>query len=95
MRYSSSDYSWYNTHNTISKNPIVLITPSDHWIKNDTSFKELIIKVSENFEQDKIYTFGIAPTHPHTGYGWIKTNKPLSSTNEKGFDVELFIETKL
>ena len=78
--------------NTISKNPIVLITPSDHWIKNDSSFKKLILKVSENFEQDKIYTFGIAPTHPHTGYGWIKTNEPFNSTKEKGFDVELFIE---
>ena len=52
----------------------------------------MIIKVSENFEQDKIYTFGIAPTHPHTGYGWIKTNKPLSSSKERGFDVDLFIE---
>ena len=52
---------------------IMCIFPSDHFVKKEAAFKEILgeaIKAAE--EQDKLITIGIAPTFPSTGYGYIK-----------------------
>lgn len=53
---------------------LLLIMPSDHIIKND---EELIKNLSQAklLAQNSLITFGIMPTSPHTGYGYIKHNK--------------------
>lgn len=40
-------------------------------------------------EEGKLVTFGIVPTKPETGYGYIKTGENL---NEYGFKVSAFVE---
>ena len=55
---------------------IMCIFPSDHFVKKEAAFKEILgeaIKAAE--EQDKLITIGIAPTFPSTGYGYIKFDK--------------------
>ena len=59
--------------NKLSKDPIVLICPSDHWIKDETYFKNLIKKSINYISENNIIIFGIKPRYPHTGYGWITT----------------------
>ncbi|MDP2090212.1 MAG: mannose-1-phosphate guanylyltransferase/mannose-6-phosphate isomerase [Candidatus Gracilibacteria bacterium] len=52
---------------------IYLILSSDHIIKDEEIFVEMINK-SIYDAQNSIITFGIKPTKPHTGYGYINFN---------------------
>lgn len=52
---------------------IMVITPSDHYIKNVDEFTRILniaIKEAENTE--KLITIGIAPTFPSVGFGYIR-----------------------
>jgi len=62
---------------------IVLILPSDHLIKNSEKFNQTIQQGIEFANNGYIVTFGIKPTYPETGYGYIKAN---------GNIVEKFVE---
>jgi len=64
-------------------NAILFITPSDHLITNDTSYKVMIERAKELAEEGYLVTFGITPTKPETGYGYIEAD---------GEDVKLFHE---
>lgn len=60
---------------TANPTDIMLVTPSDHVIKGDEDYQEAIqngiLKASEGY----IVTFGIFPTRPETGYGYIEYEK--------------------
>ena len=51
---------------------IVLITPSDHLIKNETEYKNILHRAKELAAQDCLVTFGITPTFAETGFGYIE-----------------------
>jgi mannose-1-phosphate guanylyltransferase len=53
---------------------IVLVTPSDHLIKNTDAYAKVIKRAKELANQDYLVTFGIAPTFPETGFGYIESN---------------------
>ncbi|HEC1793224.1 TPA: mannose-1-phosphate guanylyltransferase/mannose-6-phosphate isomerase [Campylobacter lari] len=69
---------------SLPKEEIVLITPSDHLIKNEKAYQEAIAKALEFVNDNYLVTFGIKPDNPHTGYGYIKFKNT--------YDVEAFIE---
>ncbi len=72
--------------------PILLILPSDHQIKDVKSF-ELTIKNSiELALQDNLVTFGVLPTYPATGYGYIKSEKVLDHNAFNGIRLNQFVE---
>ena len=51
---------------------VLLVTPSDHLIKNDELYVEAVKKAKTIAEQDFLVTFGIKPVYPETGYGYIE-----------------------
>ena len=51
----------------------LLILSADHVIQNISAFHQAIKTASEQAVNGKLVTFGIVPTSPHTGYGYIKT----------------------
>jgi mannose-1-phosphate guanylyltransferase len=52
------------------------VLPSDHWITDGLAFRSALGSALEHSStEDVLVTFGIRPTHPHTGYGYIKTNR--------------------
>ena len=51
---------------------ILFVTPSDHLIKNEEKYKEAVLKAKELAKEGYLVTFGITPTHPNTGYGYIE-----------------------
>lgn len=55
----------------IEKDALVLVTPSDHLIKDENCFIQRIAQGMTFALQDFTVTFGIHPTEPHTGYGYI------------------------
>jgi mannose-1-phosphate guanylyltransferase / mannose-6-phosphate isomerase len=63
----------------------VVIFPSDHKLE-ESATKE--IAASAGIAKDYLVTFGIPPTHPNTGYGYIAGGSALSS----GFKVKEFKE---
>jgi mannose-1-phosphate guanylyltransferase / mannose-6-phosphate isomerase len=54
----------------------VLVLPSDHILENEHSLVEAVQKASTSIQQN-IAVFGIKPTSPHTGYGYIKPNQRI------------------
>lgn len=67
---------------------IVLIVPSDHLIQDISAFKNTVEQGKALAEEGYIVTFGIKPTYPETGYGYIKTDSAL----KYGYKVEKFEE---
>jgi len=58
--------------------PLLLVLPADHVIRNEEAFSEAV-QVSTWFgERNHLVTFGISPTEPETGYGYIRFGKPLA-----------------
>jgi len=57
---------------SLDPDEIVLVTPSDHLIKDQQSYAEVISHAKELASQDYLVTFGITPTFPETGFGYIE-----------------------
>ncbi|MBU0633885.1 MAG: hypothetical protein KKA52_02360 [Candidatus Omnitrophica bacterium] len=57
---------------------VILVTlASDHVIKKQKRFKELVNTGIKIAQKGDIVTFGIIPSYPETGYGYIKTGKKI------------------
>lgn len=52
--------------------PILMVLPSDHVIKDQAAFAKAIQTAKEAAEQGNLVTFGITPLGPETGYGYIR-----------------------
>ena len=73
------------------ENAVLLVAPSDHVIPGTDVFHAAIKVGLSHVENQKIVTFGIKPTHPETGYGYLKLTKhPIDDSGTS--DVEKFIE---
>ncbi|MGM0499547.1 MAG: mannose-1-phosphate guanylyltransferase [Bacillota bacterium] len=72
----------------------IFILPSDHLIKREDNFTNLLLKAAEIVEEKNILvTIGIKPEHPETGYGYIKSEKKgLLSNNHEYYQVNEFKE---
>lgn len=55
----------------------IAVLPSDHLIKNEIEFLNILKKANDFVDKNKesIVTIGITPDRPETGYGYIKYNK--------------------
>ncbi|MBM5574883.1 mannose-1-phosphate guanylyltransferase/mannose-6-phosphate isomerase [Deefgea sp. CFH1-16] len=75
----------------LENNPdaILMVLPSDHVIAHRTVFQQLVVQAASVAAQGKLVTFGIAPTEPHTGYGYIRRGAKLLNTT---YDVAAFVE---
>jgi mannose-1-phosphate guanylyltransferase / mannose-6-phosphate isomerase len=78
----------YATEN-MKGNSLLLVLPSDHYIADPELFFAAIEHAKAPAEQGALVTFGVVPTHPETGYGYIKAGEVLSP---HGYRVERFIE---
>ncbi len=57
--------------------PVLLVLPADHIISDIESFEAALIKAQRLAQNGALVTFGIPPTIPHTGYGYIKCGAPI------------------
>ncbi len=69
----------------VDKNATAVVFPSDHRL-DDSAISQ--IRTAEPLAKDYLVTFGVKPTSPHTGYGYIKPGKALTW----GFVVDQFKE---
>ncbi|MFG3448706.1 mannose-1-phosphate guanylyltransferase/mannose-6-phosphate isomerase [Stenotrophomonas sp. NPDC047960] len=54
--------------------PILLVLPSDHVIADEAAFRAAVLRALPAARDGKLVTFGIVPTGPETGYGYIKAS---------------------
>lgn len=76
---------------TISKeeDPVIIVAPSDPLIRDLGAFKTTVMRGEKIAKEGYIVTFGIQPSYPETGYGYINVK------DEKicdGFKVKQFVE---
>ncbi|MFP4485609.1 MAG: mannose-1-phosphate guanylyltransferase/mannose-6-phosphate isomerase [Campylobacterales bacterium] len=69
---------------------IVLVSPSDHIIKDEKSYSECVKRAKELADRDFLVTFGIKPNYPETGYGYIESE--ISSVKSEALSVKRFHE---
>lgn len=73
------------------ENAIIVILAADHLIKDLPNFKNTLDTAISKAQSGKLVTFGVVPTHPETGYGYIKASEPLAGNGE-GASVAQFVE---
>ncbi|WP_369596862.1 mannose-1-phosphate guanylyltransferase/mannose-6-phosphate isomerase [Halomonas sp. CSM-2] len=68
--------------------PLLLVLAADHQVQDIVPFHDSIKKAQALAELDYLVTFGVVPTFPETGYGYIQQGTSLG----QGFGVRRFVE---
>ncbi|MCL2197383.1 MAG: sugar phosphate nucleotidyltransferase [Defluviitaleaceae bacterium] len=58
----------------LDEEDVVVISSSDHYIKNLENYMAVVKRAEELAEAGNLVTFGIKPTFPETGYGYIEAS---------------------
>ncbi|HEY2892177.1 MAG TPA: mannose-1-phosphate guanylyltransferase/mannose-6-phosphate isomerase [Dongiaceae bacterium] len=69
---------------------LLLILPSDHYIVDAEKFRAAITVAAKAAEAGSLVTFGIKPTAPETGYGYIQRGE--AAVTRGAFKVAAFVE---
>lgn len=84
----------------VQPDDILLVTPSDHIITDENAYEAALTESIELAKQGYLVTFGITPTKPETGYGYIEYNgneviafreKPEATTAQSFLDSGNFL----
>jgi len=68
---------------THGEDALLLVLPADHLIEDEAAFAAAVESAGRLAQQGRVVAFGIRPTLPETGYGYIEAN---------GTDVVRFVE---
>jgi mannose-1-phosphate guanylyltransferase len=68
---------------------VLLVLAADHFMADEDAFHQAVKQALPLAQAGRLVTFGIVPTHPEVGYGYIEQGGPLS---EGGFSVKQFVE---
>ena len=68
----------------------LLVLPADHLIANVAVFLDAVLSADRYATDQKLVTFGIKPTSPETGYGYIKAGAKCD--DGAGHDIDCFVE---
>ena len=71
------------------KDAVVVVLPSDHVIADVPAFQKAVKAAAINAEKGALVTFGIVPTFPATGYGYVKA---AGVETDGAFTLEKFVE---
>lgn len=71
---------------------VVIVLPSDHVIADVAAFQKGVMAAVKEAENGSLVTFGIVPTFPATGYGYVKSGAPSESGAEQVYNLEKFVE---
>ena len=72
-----------------SPEEILLILAADHVIGDIVAFHSAVHQAYKLAEEGNLVTFGIMPTGPETGYGYIRSSTSLGNV---GFQIDSFVE---
>ncbi|WEK45877.1 MAG: sugar phosphate nucleotidyltransferase [Candidatus Andeanibacterium colombiense] len=72
----------------LPRDAVMLVCPSDHHIADTAAFADAAARAAALAREGWLVSFGIAPTRPETGYGYLKQGPALA----EGFRIERFVE---
>lgn len=72
------------------ENATLLILPADHLVGQPLQLHQAIDNAESLCAKNKLITFGIKPSHPETGYGYISVGKSINDSS--GFEIDSFVE---
>lgn len=64
---------------SMADDPLVLVLPADHVIRDPAALCKAVEEGRESAEAGRLITFGVVPTAPETGYGYIKAGTRLEA----------------
>lgn len=70
------------------RDAVMLVMPADHLIQDQERFAEAVSAARISAEAGKLVTFGIVPSTPETGFGYIETGEACAA----GFKAARFVE---
>jgi mannose-1-phosphate guanylyltransferase/mannose-6-phosphate isomerase len=70
---------------------VLLVLPSDHMIGDVRAFRRAVASAAALAAQGHLVTFGIAPTAPATGYGYIQAGERIGKV-QNAFRIKRFVE---
>ncbi len=70
---------------------VALVLPADHFVADEEAFVESLREAARAAERGYLVTLGVVPTHPATGYGYIKAGERLHASTATAL-VERFVE---
>jgi mannose-1-phosphate guanylyltransferase len=59
---------------TLDADDLVLVTTSDHLVKDQVAYDQAVLQAKALAQQGYLVTFGIQPTYPETGFGYIESS---------------------
>ena len=66
--------------NEQAEDPVLAVMPSDHLVQNEAGFKTALVEAALLAQEGYLVTFGIVPSSPETGFGYIRKGSDLSGT---------------
>lgn len=73
------------------ENALLLILPADHLIRDLAAFDKAVAAAAAAAQAGRLATFGITPSAPETGYGYIRRGAPLAGLDGV-HQVDAFVE---
>jgi len=70
---------------------LMLVLPADHVIRDVDAFEKAVMRAAVAAEAGRLVTFGIQPSSPETGYGYIQSGAVIADA-EGCFEVRQFVE---
>ena len=74
------------------KDPLLLVLAADHLIRDAKQFRQAVDAGRAAAEAGRLVTFGIVPTAPETGYGYIEAAEPFSGESLREVPIARFVE---
>ena len=68
---------------------VIMVFPSDHAVGDDENFRDHVQRAVSLAKDNHIVCFGITPSAPETGYGYIEGGEPLC---DGGLKIKRFVE---
>ncbi len=72
------------------EDPVLLVMPADHKISDTDAFSAAVQTALPLAQSNKLVTFGITPSRPETGYGYIRSGAPVAGGDAHAVDA--FVE---
>jgi mannose-1-phosphate guanylyltransferase/mannose-6-phosphate isomerase len=58
--------------------PLMLVLPADHTIGDEAAFRDAVSSAAKAAESGYLVTFGITPSRPETGYGYVRVGELIN-----------------
>ena len=68
---------------------LLLVLPADHHVTDPEAFQRTVVSASAPAQAGRLMTFGVVPTQPETGYGYVRCGEAVS---EGIYELAEFVE---